>query len=55
MNYTIGEPVTATKECQTCLGPHDDEMHNATVAIHDWFRWQVTRHLTPAIELEQAS
>jgi hypothetical protein len=55
MNYTIEKPVTEPSECRTCLGPHDDEIHNATVAIHDWFRWQVTRHLTTAVELKQAS
>jgi hypothetical protein len=55
MEYTIRELPTPPNECRTCLGPHDDETHAATEAIHDWFREHVTRYLPPAIELKQAS
>jgi hypothetical protein len=28
-------------DCKTCLLPHDDEIHEATVRIHEWFREMV--------------
>jgi hypothetical protein len=55
MNCTIEKPVTRSKECRACLGPHDDEIHDATVALHEWFRRYITRHMVDAIELQQAS
>jgi len=32
-------------ECPTCLGPHEEEIHTATIRVHRWFRAQVTRGL----------
>jgi hypothetical protein len=31
-----------TEECTTCLGPHTEEIHAATVSVRRWFRQQVT-------------
>jgi hypothetical protein len=33
------------RECPVCLGPHDDEIHQATDSIREWFRSEVTRYL----------
>jgi hypothetical protein len=30
--------------CKVCMGPHDEEIHAATVSIRLWFRSQVTRY-----------
>jgi hypothetical protein len=30
------------KTCRVCLVEHDDEIHAATLSIHDWFHEQVT-------------
>ena len=32
-----------TAECRICLGPHDDEIHDATLSVRRWFRDEVTR------------
>jgi hypothetical protein len=32
-----------TPECRTCLGPHDDEIHAATLSVRRWFRDEVTK------------
>jgi len=34
-------------ECPVCLGPHDEEIHAATVAVHRWFRGEVTKSFEP--------
>ncbi len=32
-----------SEECKTCLGPHDAEVHSATVSIHRWLRARLRR------------
>lgn len=32
-------------ECPVCFGPHNDEIHDASVSIHCWFRSDVLRRL----------
>jgi hypothetical protein len=32
-------------ECRTCLGEHDEEIHSATLAVHNWFQREVTQWL----------
>jgi hypothetical protein len=32
-----------TAECRICLGPHDDEIHAATLSVRRWFRNEVTK------------
>ena len=36
-------PRVRSGECPTCLGPHEEEIHSATIRIHRWFRTEVTR------------
>jgi hypothetical protein len=33
----------AGAECKVCLAPHDDEIHEATLRVRKWFRYQVNR------------
>ena len=33
----------AGAECKVCFAPHDDEIHQATLRVRKWFRYQVTR------------
>lgn len=30
--------------CKVCLLPHDEEMHQATLDIRDWHRWEVVKN-----------
>ena len=36
-------------ECPVCLGQHDEEIHAATVAVHRWFRAEVTKSFEPPV------
>jgi ABC-type Zn2+ transport system substrate-binding protein/surface adhesin len=38
---------TTVENCQLCLGPHDDEIHDATVNIHIWLRQEIARKIAP--------
>ena len=29
-------------DCKVCYGPHDAEIHEATLSVHAWFRQEVT-------------
>jgi hypothetical protein len=29
--------------CKVCLLPHDEEIHQATLAIRKWHHWQVVK------------
>jgi hypothetical protein len=40
------------QECRVCLGPHEEEIHAATVRVMEWFRWEVTRSF---VEEEEAA
>ncbi len=31
------------KTCRICLVEHDEEIHAATISVHDWFHDQVTQ------------
>jgi hypothetical protein len=31
------------KECKICLVEHDEEIHSATLSVHEWLREKVTR------------
>jgi len=32
-------------ECRVCLGPHEEEIHIATIRVRRWFRSEVTKGL----------
>jgi len=40
-----------SNECKVCGVAHDDEIHEATLSVHDWFRRQVTQYLYEEEEL----
>jgi hypothetical protein len=33
------------KDCKICLLEHDDEIHAATLSLHQWLRDRITRTL----------
>ena len=33
------------RDCKVCLLPHDEEIHAATVSIHQWLRHEVVRRI----------
>jgi hypothetical protein len=37
------------KVCKTCLLEHDEEIHEATVSLHDWLRERMQRMLADPI------
>ena len=41
-----------TRECRTCLGDHDEEIHAATISVRQWFRAEVTKsfQIAPVVE-----
>jgi hypothetical protein len=36
------------RECRICMGEHDAEIHRATVEVHAWYRWEVTKYFDVA-------
>lgn len=32
------------RDCRICCGPHDQEIHDASVSIRSWFRSEVTKN-----------
>jgi hypothetical protein len=36
---------TVEKDCPVCYAIHDEEIHEATLRLHGWFREQVTHFL----------
>ena len=39
-------------ECEVCYADHNDENHEATLRVHRWFHYQVTRRLDDEVEEE---
>lgn len=31
-------------DCKVCMVPHDEDIHNATLAVKHWFAWHVTKN-----------
>ncbi|MGA2271461.1 MAG: hypothetical protein ABSH44_23600 [Bryobacteraceae bacterium] len=31
------------KECPVCLGQHEEQIHDATLSVRQWFRGEVTK------------
>ena len=31
------------KECRVCLGEHEEQIHDATLSVREWFRGEVTK------------
>lgn len=40
------------KDCKVCLVEHDEEIHEASVRLHEWLRYKVTRNLGRPEEAE---
>ena len=43
------------RDCKVCMMPHDEEIHSATLDLHQWFEFQVTKNFEPECEEEQAA
>ena len=43
----MNENPVRVRDCKVCLVPHDDEIHAATLDIHNWFNDQVTKNFIP--------
>ena len=44
----IADPETRTAryrftECRVCLGQHEEQVHEATLSVRQWFRGEVTK------------
>ena len=44
------QPSSYVRPCKVCLLEHDDEIHAATVSVHNWFHEQVTQGLYDEVE-----
>ncbi len=42
-------------DCKTCLMEHDDEIHAATVSLHEWLRETINRRLQEPVPVEAAA
>jgi len=40
-------------ECNVCMVPHDDEIHEATLSLREWFRCEVTKYFFDDIPVEE--
>jgi len=38
---------TNQNDCRYCLGPHDVDIHAATMSIHAWLREEIMRKIEP--------
>ena len=38
-------------ECPVCFGPHNEEIHDASVSVRNWFRADVLRRMEPPPDL----
>jgi hypothetical protein len=45
--------VNRNGECDVCGLMHDEEIHQATLNVHNWFRRQVTQYLIDEQELPE--
>ena len=44
---------SGSSDCHVCMVPHDDEIHAATLNLHDWFRSEVTKYFFDDIPVEE--
>ena len=40
-------------ECHVCMVAHDDEIHEATLSLREWFRSEVTKYFFDDIPVEE--
>jgi hypothetical protein len=44
------QPSPYVRPCKVCLLEHDEEIHAATLSVHNWFHEQVTQGLYDDVE-----
>jgi len=37
----------AQPDCPVCLGPHHEEIHDASLSVRRWFRQEIARRTAP--------
>lgn len=42
-------------DCPVCFGPHNDEIHNASISVRTWFRADVLRRMEQPPDLIEYS
>jgi hypothetical protein len=45
-------PDLSRSDCPVCMVPHDEEIHEATLGLREWFRFEVTKYLFDEEEVE---
>ena len=33
------------RDCPVCFGPHNDEIHDASISVRNWFRADILRRM----------
>lgn len=41
-------------ECPVCFGPHNDEIHDASLSIRNWLREDIQRRMERPVDIEGA-
>ncbi|HJT88435.1 MAG TPA: hypothetical protein VJ732_11275 [Bryobacteraceae bacterium] len=44
-----GSRARRSSDCPVCLGEHQEEIHSATLSVHQWFRAEVTKSFQPPV------
>ena len=41
---SVAVPPVPPCDCHVCMVPHDEEIHEATLNLREWFRYEVTKY-----------
>jgi hypothetical protein len=50
----IMETALEAPECRVCLGAHEEDVHDATLALHVWLRGEIARRVDPIPYIPEA-
>jgi hypothetical protein len=48
-------PFEGQLECPVCFGLHNDDIHDASISIRNWFRADVLRRMERPVDMELPS
>jgi len=46
-------PLEEAIACEVCVCDHDEEIHQATVRIHEWLRYELTKFWDDEIPVDE--
>ena len=46
-------PLEEAADCEVCVCGHDEEIHQATVRIHEWLRYELTKFWDDEIPVDE--